>query len=131
MLLKLVLTLVLVKLGECSKPDFILSHENGTDYEMVYFKLDKFGTSSIIEFDYRMTHYKVELIKNRHISPIIHHQIDENTTVTQDRKPEDSWYEHISCTFVRYIYIYSKPYATFWHTFCKQSLSWLGIKLPT
>ena len=127
MFVRLIVTLVLIKLGECSKPDFMLSDENGTDYEMVYFNLDKFESFSIIEFDYRKTHYEVELIKNRHISPIINHQTDKNITVTQDRKTDDTWYEHIS-----YGYKYTVNHVSpFCNMFCKQSLSWFGIELST
>ena len=96
-MLTLVSLLLLTKLGKtsgsysnCSKP---LSYENETNYELVYFNLDKFTSFGIIEFDYNNIHYSIKLIKNDHISPIINHQTDKNILITHDKiKPDDLWY---------------------------------------
>ena len=101
MVSKLILILiVLYKLGKSYslKPDTILSYENATDYELVYFNLNKFYSFGIIEFNYNDQHYKVELIKNNHISPIINHQTDTNISITHHNKPDDSWYDFTVCT---------------------------------
>ena len=94
MLSLLILTLVLsTKLGQSSKRVYSTErHENITDYESVYFNLDSFYSFGIIEFDYNNIHYKVKLIKNDHISPIINHQTDKNISITHHVKPDDSWY---------------------------------------
>ena len=92
MLLKLTFTLVLTKLFVLSHADSILSHENVTEYELIHFNLDEFYSFGIIEFDYNNTHYKVQLFKNDHISPIINHQTDENISIIHHRKADDLWY---------------------------------------
>ena len=94
MLSKLIFSiLTLTKLGQLSCADSILSHENVTEYELVYFNFDEFHSFGIIEFDYNNTHYKVRLFKNQHISPIINHQTDKDILITHDRKlADDIWY---------------------------------------
>ena len=87
----LVSILALIKLGESYS---ILKHENVTEYELVHFNLEEFYSLGVVEFDYNDQHYKVELFKNGHISPVINHQTDKNVT-THYRKPEDSWYVYI------------------------------------
>ena len=92
MLSLLILACVLTRFGKSSIPDSVLSHENATEYELVHFNLHEFYSFGIIEFDYNDTHYKVKLIKNGHISPIINHQTDKNISITHHTKPDDSWY---------------------------------------
>ena len=103
----LILTLILLtKLSESSKRVYSTErNENITDYESVYFNLDSFSSFGIIEFDYNNIHYKVKLIKNDHISPIINHQTDKNISITHYIKPDDSWYVVVFVyTFTFYTY---------------------------
>ena len=105
MFTKLILALVFTKLCVLSHADSILSHENITEYELVHFNLDEFYSFGIIEFDYNNTHYKVQLFKNNHISPIINHQTDKNISITHHRKADDLWYViKIICAFVTLTY---------------------------
>ena len=96
----LILTLILLtKLSESSKRVYSTErNENITDYEKVSFNLDSFSSFGIIEFDYNNIHYKVKLIKNDHISPIINHQTDKNISITHHNKHDNSWYDFIVYT---------------------------------
>ena len=84
--------MIVSKLCVLSHADSILTHENVTEYELVYFNLDEFYSFGIIEFDYNNIHYKVQLFKNNHILPIINHQTDKNITITHHRKTDNLWY---------------------------------------
>ena len=102
MVSKLILILVLLSHVNAYS---ILSHENVTEYELVYFNLDEFYSFDIIEFDYNNTHYKVQLYKNNHILPIINHQTDKNISITHQIKTDDLWYVY-RYTYTHFFYIF-------------------------